>query len=259
MILLSTALGIFTGTLLGFLGGGGSILAVPILVYVLGMEAKSAIATSLLIVGVASLLAAASHFRHKNVITKIAIVFGAAGGLGSYLGALIGKSIPDNLQLMIFAWAMAAIGIVMLKSSSKQPNDTTPDEIINKTSHINHLPTVLFAGCIAGILTGLLGVGGGFIIVPVLTYFVNLPMRIAIGTSLLIICLNSIVGAISYSNYLNWQTTAITPYILGTLAAALIAGHFAPQISQEKLKAGFAITLIFLSAWMLVKPFLGFH
>lgn len=240
----SAITGIATGTLLGLLGGGGSIIAVPILIYILGLDAKSAIGTSLIIVGLASLLAALTHYRQRAVLIPTALLFGATGALGSFAGSQIGQFIPDTIQLSLFAIVMALVAFLMLWH--KQPTESKRGE----TSKA--LPVVLGWGLGAGLLTGLIGVGGGFIIVPTLTILLRIPIRKAIGTSLLVIGINSIIGACSYVTRLSFDFT-ILPFAVGTLAAAPVAGLISHSIPQEKLKFGFAISLIVLSAWMLTR------
>jgi uncharacterized membrane protein YfcA len=237
--------GLATGTLLGLLGGGGSVVAVPILVYCLGLEAKAAIGTSLIIVGLASLLAAWSHYRKQAVVIPTALIFGTTGGMGSFLGSRLAQFIPDVLQLILFAVVMALVAVLMLRQ--KQPAteaDADDPEMA--------LPVVLTSGFGAGLLTGLIGVGGGFIIVPALTILLRMPIRKAIGTSLLIIGINSMVGAISYASKLS-PNLSILPFAIATLATAPVAGRLAHFIPQEKLKFSFAISLLVLSAWMLTK------
>lgn len=239
--------GIATGTLLGLLGGGGSIIAVPTMIYILGMQPKEAIGTSLVIVGLASLIAAWSHFRNHSVIFSTALIFGVSGAVGSYAGARLGQHISDAVQLTLFAFAMALVALLMLRQ--RQPQIEIVEDVKSSS-----LPVMLLAGFGAGLLTGLLGVGGGFIIVPALTMVLHVPIKKAIGTSLLVIGTNSIVGAISYGSSLN-LTLAILPFALGTIAAAAVAGRLAHYIPQEKLKVSFAITLLALSVWMVSNQF----
>ncbi len=238
--------GLATGTLLGLLGGGGSIIAVPILVYCLGLDAKAAIGTSIIIVGLASLLAAWSHYRKHAVAFETALVFGATGGLGSFAGSRLAQLIPDSLQLILFAVVMALVGLLMLRPRRSSTVESDSDEIEVA------LPVVLVAGLGAGLLTGLIGVGGGFIIVPALTILLRMPIRKAIGTSLLVIGINSMIGAISYASRLSLNLS-ILPFAIATLVAAPVAGRLAHFIPQEKLKFSFAISLLVLSAWMLTK------
>lgn len=244
--MLSSAItGLATGTLLGLLGGGGSIIAVPILVYILGLETKAAIGVSLIIVGLASLLAAWSHYRNHAVIVSTALIFGATGAVGSYTGSQIAQVIPDSVQLTLFAIMMALVALLMLRHKQS----TT--ESVNDEKEFA-LPIVLACGLGAGVLTGLIGVGGGFIIVPTLTILLRIPIKKAIGTSLLVISINSLVGAISYASRLSIDFS-ILPFALSTLAAAPIAARIAHFIPQEKLKSTFAFSLLILSAWMLGK------
>lgn len=239
--------GIATGTLLGLLGGGGSIIAVPIMVYLLGMQTKAAIGTSLIIVGLASLLAAWSHFRNHSVLISTALIFAVSGAIGSFAGARLAQQISDVVQLSMFAVMMALVALLMLRNRQPQ-NEMVAD------AKPNSLPMMLLTGLGVGLLTGLLGVGGGFIIVPALTMVLHLPLKKAIGTSLLAIGTNSIVAAMSYGSSLN-LTWAILPFALGTLVAAPIAGRLAHYIPQEKLKVSFAISLLALSVWMLSNQF----
>lgn len=167
------------------------------------------------------------------------------GAIGSFAGAKIGQLIPDTLQLALFAIAMALVAFLMLKRD--KPTETSA----GNDAH-TPLPVVLVTGLGAGILTGLIGVGGGFVIVPALTILLRIPIRKAIGTSLLVIGINSMVGAISYASRLGLHYTAL-PFAVGTLAATPIAGHFSHYLPQEKLKSSFAILLLILSAWMLLK------
>ncbi|MBX3134682.1 sulfite exporter TauE/SafE family protein [Candidatus Obscuribacterales bacterium] len=251
MLVFGVTLGLLTGTLLGLLGGGGSIIAVPIMVYVLGFDAKTAIATSLVVVGIASFLAAISHYRRESVLIRTAIYFGVAGAFGSFFGALIGKQIPNDVQLLLFSVVAALTGYLMIRRRS----ETSDSE--SKDAPKNAGVKVFFAGFGSGILTGLLGVGGGFIIVPALTFVVGLSIREAVGTSLVVIGMNSLVGAATYSGFIRWGGN-VMPYVVGTLAAAPIAGHFSQYVRQRELKTVFAVTLLAISAFMFVKQMVHF-
>jgi len=241
--------GIVTGALLGLLGGGGSILAVPSLIYALGMDTKSAIGTSLIIVGAASFLAALAHLRNKQVRLGTAFSFGASGGVGSVLGALAGKAMPDQVQLLLFALLMILIAVLMLR----RQESTKPAVEAGRS----RIAAIIGAGTGAGVLTGLLGVGGGFIIVPALTLVIGLPVKQAIGTSLVIIGINSLIGASAYGGYVRLDGNLI-PFAAGALVAAPAAGHLAQRIEPDRLRSGFAYLLLALSVWMLAKQFLSF-
>ncbi|MBK9141935.1 MAG: sulfite exporter TauE/SafE family protein [Candidatus Melainabacteria bacterium] len=241
--------GVATGALLGLLGGGGSILAVPSLVYALGMDTKSAIGTSLIIVGAASLLAALAHFKNKQVRLGTAFSFGASGGVGSILGAMAGRVMPDQIQLLLFALLMILIAVLMLRR--REAASTTA------RAGRSRIAAIIGAGAVAGVLTGLLGVGGGFVIVPALTLVIGLPVKQAIGTSLVIIGINSLVGASAYGGYVRLDGNLI-PFAAGALVAAPAAGHLAQRIEPDRLRSGFACLLLVLSVFMLAKQFLSF-
>lgn len=227
------------------LGGGGSIIAVPVLVYSFGLETKVAVGTSLAIVGLSSVLAAISHYKRDQLLVKTAILFGISGSIGSLFGAYAASFISDQVQLILFAFMMLLMAIIMLLRKNK--------EAVTESSFQNaKLPLIFGAGIGAGILTGLLGVGGGFILVPALTLIVGLPFKKAVGTSLLIIGINSIVGAIAYGSYIKFGLP-VSMYAVGSLLAAPVAGYLAYYVKQDKLKIAFSSFLLILSVWMLIK------
>lgn len=247
MLYVSILLGLATGTLLGLLGGGGSIVAVPIMVYIFGMETKSAIGSSLVVVSAASFLAMLIHYRRQSVLISTALLFGAIGAAGSYAGAIAARHLSGNTQLLLFAATMVVIGVMMLiKKNTQTESDNAKQKSMSK---------IILAGIAAGFLTGLLGVGGGFIIVPALTYVVGLSIREAIGTSLLIISINSIIGAAMYANLMRWDGMTIA-FAVSIIIAAPLAAFYAQHLRQDSLKTGFAITLLALSGFMLVKQIL---
>lgn len=249
-MLAGLTLGLVTGTLLGLLGGGGSIIAVPILVYVAGLETKIAIGTSLLIVGLASILAALIHYRNRQLVVNIAIFFGLAGMMGSFAGAFTAHFVPGAVQLALFSCLMFVIGLIMF---GKDKNSVEKENFMDSSA--KRTTSVIFSGAGAGFLTGLLGVGGGFIIVPALSMVLGLPIKKAIGTSLVIIGFNSIAGALAYSSQIRLGGM-VNAYAAGTLVAAPVAGYFAYKIEQSRLKRSFAIFLMVLSTWMIAKQFI---
>jgi len=189
-------LAVAIGISLGLIGGGGSILAVPTLVYVMGVPPKSAIAMSLVIVGTVSLLGAVPHWKLGNVNLKTAIVFGLSTMLGAYGGARLATlpSITGTLQMLLFATMMLLAAIFMIrKKTTTEP--VPPIQGVDLTLYPKPVCKycwlwLLTEGLGVGALTGLVGVGGGFAIVPALVLLANVPMKQAIGTSLLIIVLN---------------------------------------------------------------------
>ena len=159
MIALAVVLAVFVGVSLGLLGGGGSILAVPLLVYVAGMDAKEAIATSLLVVGTTSAVALIPHARAGRVRWRTGLLFGAAGMVGAYAGGRVAEFIPGTVLLVAFSLMMLATAVAMIRGRRAPA----------KPAH-TELPVgrVLLDGVVVGLVTGLVGAGGGFLIVPAL-------------------------------------------------------------------------------------------
>ncbi|WP_204154376.1 sulfite exporter TauE/SafE family protein [Leptolyngbya sp. CCY15150] len=238
------------GLSLGLIGGGGSILAVPVLVYVMGVPAKAAIAMSLVIVGVVSLVGAIPHWRMGNVRFKTALLFGPAAMVGAYLGARLAALpwITETVQMGLFAITMLAAALLMIR---KRGN---PEAIaLEAASHPHKHRWIWIAveGLAVGVLTGLVGVGGGFAIVPALVLLGNVPMKQATGTSLLIIAMKSVTGFLGYLG----QVTLDWPLMLGfTLAATLgmvLGVQLLPSIKAQHLQKGFGYLLFAMAGFIL--------
>ncbi len=173
VIALTVGLAVFVGVALGLLGGGGSILTVPLLAYVGGMDAKQAIATSLLVVGVTSVVGAISHARAGRVQWRTGLIFGGAGMVGAYAGGVLARFIPGTVLLIGFAVMMIATAVAMLRGRR------TVDA--SGTGHRLPVPKIVAEGLVVGLVTGLVGAGGGFLVVPALALLGGLPMPIAVG------------------------------------------------------------------------------
>lgn len=248
MLAFELLIGFAIGLLLGLLGGGGSILTVPALVYLAGQTPQAAITTSLAIVGANSLMGATFHGAQGTLNWKVAFVFGGVGMLVAYFAAGISKKLPPAILLIAFAVLMLVIGLVMLfrrKSEGSVHRVEGP------------LWVVLASGAGVGLLTGILGVGGGFLIVPALVMFVGLPMQGAVGTSLVIIAMNSLAGLAGHlsGEPLNLVLTLIFTLagFVGTFAGAQLSQHL-PAQKLQKVFAWFVIVLaVFLLADNLTK------
>lgn len=244
MIALAVVLAVLVGVSLGLLGGGGSILAVPLLVYVAGMDAKEAIATSLLVVGTTSAVALIAHARAARVRWRTGLLFGAAGMAGAYAGGRIAEFIPGTVLLVAFALMMLATAAAMIRGRR------TPD----KPAH-TELPVVrvLVDGVVVGLVTGLVGAGGGFLIVPALVLLGGLPMPVAVGTSLLVIAMKSFAGLAGYlaSVQIDWPVAlAVTAAaVLGSLVGSRLTGVVPP----EKLRTGFGWFVIAMGLLILLQ------
>ncbi len=231
MLALTLVLAVLVGVSLGLLGGGGSILTVPLLVYVAGMETKEAIATSLLVVGVTSLVGAISHARGGRVQWRTGVVFGVAGMIGAYTGGRLAEVIAGQWLLIAFAVLMVATGLAMLRSRPE----------VNPAAVHPHLPTarVVLFGLAIGLVTGLVGAGGGFVIVPALSLLGGLPMPVAIGTSLVVIAMNSAAGLAGHlaSVSVDWRMGAMVT--AAAVLGALLGGRLSGRISAPTLRRMF--------------------
>jgi len=250
-ILLAVALSLLIGVSLGLLGGGGSILTVPIMIYALGIEEKSAIASSLLVVGATSAVAVIAHARAGNVVWRTALIFAGAGMAGAFLGGKVAKFLPSSLLLVLFAVIMFATAFFMWKGRKPSPNTEVKQGPLP-------LPTILIEGLVVGLVTGLVGAGGGFLVVPALALLGGLPMQKAVGSSLVVIALKSFAGFAGYASHVevNWTMT-------GVVTAAAIVGSFggaalAKKVAQEQLRKGFAIFVLTMAVFLLGKQLQAF-
>ena len=245
--MLALVLSLAIGVSLGLLGGGGSILTVPILVYALGLEAKSAIATSLLVVGVTSLAALIPHARAGRVKMKTGMIFGGAGMVGAYLAGLVAHYIPATVLLIAFALMMLVTAVAMMRGRKEPAGAGEHDG--------RDLPVakVLLEGLVVGGVTGLVGAGGGFLVVPALVLLGGLPMTTAVGTSLVVIAMKSLAGFAGYLGHVSvdWRLAAIVSGM--AVLGSFIGGRLAGRIAQDRLRKGFAWFVVAMGMFMLVK------
>ena len=235
MTILAAALAVLVGLSLGLLGGGGSILTVPIFVYVLGFAPKDAIAAGLAVVGTVSLFGAAGHWRAGNVALRPALLFGVASMAGALLGARLATVVSGAVQLFLFAVVMLLAAVFMLRGHAAGSDQAGRPAGVG---------VVLPAGIGLGIVTGLVGVGGGFLIVPALVLLGGLRMKPAVGTSLAVIAMNSATGLAGYLGQVELAWTTIAGFtavaILGSLAGVRLVRH----VPQRALQRGFAVFLM---------------
>lgn len=246
MLIAAAALaGLLIGLALGLLGAGGSILAVPALVYAAGQPLASAIPASLLIVGVSSAAAVVPRLRTGTVRWPVALVFGAAGVPAAFGGAALGRLLPPRVLLLGFAALMAVVAVRMLTGhrSSGGACRTSSGRVNWRAC----LPKALAAGAVVGVLTGLFGVGGGFLIVPALTLLLGLDAAQAVATSLVIIVINSAAGLAAHASApMDWTTTGI--FGGAAILAALAAGRLATRLPERAVRRGFAYLVLVIAA-----------
>ncbi len=235
------------GISLGLLGSGGSILTVPVLLYLVGEPEKLAIAESLGIVAAISFVGAIPYAIKKEIHWKSLIFFGIPGMAGTYGGAAISKYLSGTTQLLIFAGVMLLAAVMMIRDR-KEPD---PEKKIKISKWL-----LIVEGLAVGVLTGLVGVGGGFLIIPALVLMGGLSMRLAVGTSLLIITLKSTMGLIKYMDVLAEQNLFINWDLVAVFAAIGAVGSFVgnkvgAKISQKNLKKGFGYFLVLMGVYII--------
>ena len=230
--LLAIPFGLAIGILLGLIGAGGSILAVPVLVYVLGEPVKQATTESLLIVGLTALAGALTAAREHRVRWRIGLAFAAAGAVAALAGTALNRLVGPTAILLGFGALLVAGAYAMSRPPSKPA----------RPPHVS--ARIGAAGAATGLLTGFFGVGGGFLIVPALTLGVSLPLALAVGTSLLVIALTSGVALAAHlaSGGLNLQLAA---GFAGAAVAGAVAGqHLHTRVPETTLRRLFAALLL---------------
>ncbi len=246
MLLLAAVLSVLIGLSLGLLGGGGSMLTVPILIYVLGVEPKSAIATSLLVVGVASAVGVISHARAGRVKFSMGLLFGIAGMAGAYAGGRVAHFLPARLLLFAFAVMMVATAVAMLKGRGRDADPAPPRAALP-------VLRVLLQGAAVGAVTGLVGAGGGFLVVPALALLGGLPMALAIGTSLLVIAMQSLAGFVGYLGHVAIDLRLAALVVGAAIVGILIGGQLAGRVPQQALRKGFGWFVLVMAIFLLGK------
>lgn len=281
----SLALGLLIGAVLGGLGGGGTILTVPVLVYILGQSAQSATTSSLVIVGITSAVGMIEHARAHRVRWRTGITFGVTGLVATWAGTRLNKQIDEHLLLLGFAVVMLVAATLMLARTRRRPTDgRRPAPEVGNAGHgdgniaatrastrtltgaraaaVQEAPAprrrsvqiakVLAAGLGVGFLTGLFGVGGGFIIVPALTLVLGLPMTAAVGTSLLVIAVNSGTALLARTGSAHFDWAIIVPFTAAAILGTTVGKRTADHLPARALNRCLAILLIAVAIYVAV-------
>jgi uncharacterized membrane protein YfcA len=253
---------ILIGISLGLIGGGGSILTVPVLVYLFHVEPMMATAYSLFIVGTSSLIGAFPKYKDGLISIKTAVVFGIPSIIAVFATRkLIVPAIPDEvftlaglvvtkaiLMMILFAILMVAASVSMIRDK-KQSVATTPD-----AKQVFNYPMIIIEGIVVGVLTGLVGAGGGFLIIPALVMLSKLPMKMAIGTSLLIIAAKSLIGFIgdasSNGDKMDWKLLIIVTIL--AIGGIFIGNILSKKINGNKLKKGFGWFVLIMGIYIII-------
>jgi uncharacterized protein len=235
---LGLVLSVLIGVSLGFFGGGGSILTVPLFVYVFGFDPKIAIASSLIVVAIASLAAAIQHGRAGNIELRTGLVFGAAGMCGAYLGGRAGEFVDAALLMLLFASMMVLTALAMWRgrrSPSRRDAHRAPLRLVAQ-------------GLAVGLFTGLIGAGGGFLIVPALALWAGLPMPAAVGTSLLVIVMNSAAGFAGYAAHVAVEVRPVAAISACAIAGSVVGAALARHTNPVRLRRAFAGLVLVMAA-----------
>ncbi len=254
---------VLIGLSLGLIGGGGSIFTVPVLVYLFGVNPVSGTAYSLFIVGVTSLIGSISYFRRSLVDVRTAAVFGLPSILSVYLTrAYVVPAIPaevfsvgafvidrNMLLMLLFAVLMLAASVSMIKPSGKNPGEESRAQSSGRFPYL----LIFLEGTVVGMLTGLVGAGGGFLIIPALVVLGGLPMKQAIGTSLVVISAKSLLGFLGESNLALFDWTLLLSVTAFAIAGIFIGMKISQYIDGAKLKPAFGWFVLVMGLYIIVK------
>jgi hypothetical protein len=268
MDILAILAGMATGMVLGLFGSGGSIIALPALLYLLDVAPKSAIAMSLGVVGVTATIAAIDNWRRGNVVIRVALVFSLFGMMGTFAGARLGLLTPVVIQLGLFALVMYAAAWRMLKPAKLTPPAAAIGGVMAaadgtvafRSCHDFFSPCmghIALHGIGVGVLTGLVGVGGGFLIVPALVLLSGIPMKQAVGTSLAIVAAKSYAGFVGYMGGVPIDYALMGAFTAVTVMGSFVGTRLAGRVSQATLKKAFAWFLVVVATYIVLKSVVG--
>jgi hypothetical protein len=249
-------LAICIGISLGLIGGGGSILAAPVLIYVMSVPAKSAFAMTLVIVGVASAIGAIPHWRQGNVNPKIIALFAPASMLGAYLGARLASMplITPTIQLVTFGVMMLVASITMIRKGGNKSEDLLGTaNHHDKHSIIPKWLAIALEGLAVGVLTGFIGIGGGFLVIPALVLLGKTPMKEAVGTSLIILTLKSVTGFAGYFGRVPIDWNLLISFTVAASGGILLGSYLNQFVSAKQLEKGFGYFVLAVAIFVLIQ------
>jgi uncharacterized membrane protein YfcA len=280
VILAAVGLGLLVGIVIGGLGGGGGVLTVPVLVYLLGQSAQDAVTSSIIIVGITALAGVLARVRGGLVDWRTALAFGAVGIPAALLGTLLNQQVAEPVLLLAFAGVTLAASVAMLlegrgrrgadpdgetgkgRSPSRPAAPMGAATVVGAAPRARHrrLATaakVVACGLAVGFLTGFLGVGGGFLVVPALVIVLRMPMTLAIGTSLTIIALNSAASFVSRLGVAEPDWSLLLPFTVAAVVGTVVGKRIADRLSGATLTRGFAVLLLVVGLFVAVESVLA--
>jgi uncharacterized membrane protein YfcA len=253
------ALALVVGLVLGLLGGGGSILAVPTFLYVFHVEPKPAIAMSLVVVGMSALVGFLTHWRQGTVNVRIAALFGALAMVGAFAGARVAAYVPASVQLSLFTVFALTAAVMMLRDSLRTSrvgtSAATPQHDATRPSPTSlRFSAMLGVQAVAvGVLTALIGAGGGFLIVPSLVLVANVPVKEAVGSSLLIIAMNATSGVAGYLGQVPFDWRLVAWFTAVAALGAIVGTRVMRKLPAARIKQAFAIMILVLGTYLVIR------
>jgi uncharacterized membrane protein YfcA len=248
MFAVGLVLSLAIGLSLGLLGGGGSILTVPVLHYIFAIDPHDAVAMSLVVVALTSGFALIPLARTQDVQWRSGLVFGATSMVFAFVGARVGASIPGAALVIAFAALMLVVGTAMLLRARRTPTATPP--------HAASIGRMLATGVAVGLLTGVLGAGGGFIIVPALALVAGLKIREAVATSLLVITMNALAALAGTADHASLDLGVLVPVAVIAMGGSVLGMRLGRRLSSQQLQRGFGVFIVVLGAAILLRELL---
>lgn len=276
--MLAVVLGLVIGVVIGGLGGGGGVLAVPALVYVLGQTAQDATTGSVVIVGVTATVGVLARARGGLVRWRTGLGFGAVGIPAAAAGTLVNQRVAEPVLLLSFAALTVLVAIAMLLDSRRAPGASDPDEqaasgalrgpqtlgravgvVPARTASpaVGTAVKIVLCGVAVGFLTGFLGVGGGFLMVPALVIVLRMSMTYAVGTSLLIIALNSVAAFVTRAGVAEFDWAVLIPFTVAAVVGSFVGKLVGDRLSGTTLSRSFAVMLLLVGVFVAVESVLA--
>jgi hypothetical protein len=243
--MLGLALGLGVGLVLGLLGGGGSILALPIFLYVFQVPFEPAVAMSLGVVGISAFVGFVTHWRQGTVNLRVALPFGLFAVAAAFVTARFAGLVDDRIRLAIFVVFACTAALLMLRDSFRDTSSSSRQDGPVR----GFRPALALQGLGVGFLTALIGAGGGFVIVPGLTLLAGLPVQVAVGSSLLIIAMNAAAGFAGYVGRVPIDWPLVASFTAVAAVGAVAGTRLVPHVPQRRIKQAFAVMILGLGAY----------
>lgn len=246
MLILGVSFALLIGVSLGLLGGGGSIMTVPILLYVFNLPARQAIATSLLVVGTTSAAALIPHARAGRVQWRTGMLFGATSMVGAYLAGRVASRIPAAALILAFGVMMLVTAFAMMRGRKSNGDP----EVSHEGAKLP-IAKIVAEGLVVGAVTGLVGAGGGFLVVPALVLLGGLPMGVAVGTSLLVIAMKSFAGFAGYLSSVSIPWSIAGMVVVAAVLGSVLGARLVKLVPADRLRKGFGWFVVVMAVFIL--------